>query len=275
MAIRVRNRGHDCAVIVDYTGAGSGCGRTPARRDNAAEHTSPFNRHLARRADVGICGHVRGHVPTVAAAVERHDGAGPARNGGCDVPVLGSGRQPPESRRRGPETRRHRGRTVQTVAPYASIRGGAGRTHHPPTANAASPLARIPASGGPISPVTQVTKRSFGHRFAQPLPDDRHFLFFAGGPDGGVYVGRLGDSDSRKVLDADAAVYAATGHLFFVRQGSLFAQRFDTTSFEVTGAPTLIAQDIAMGTIDRKPRCQSLRLGPSCIDGANPARSGT
>ena len=77
--------------------------------------------------------------------------------------------------------------TVQTVAPYESILGGAWLADGSilATANAASPLTRIAASGGPVSPVTQVTTRSFGHRFAQPLPDGRHFLFFAGGPDGG------------------------------------------------------------------------------------------
>ena len=141
--------------------------------------------------------------------------------------------------------------TVQTIAPYGSILGGAWLADGSilVTANAASPLARIAANGGSASPVTQVTTLSFGHRFAQPLPDGRHFLFFAGGPDGGVYVGQLGDTGTRKVLDADAAVYAATGYLFFVRQGTLFAQPFDTGRFEVTGTPSLIAQDIDMGPI--------------------------
>ena len=154
--------------------------------------------------------------------------------------------------------------TVHTIAPNESILGGAWLADGSilATANAASPLTRIAASGGPISPVTQVTTRSFGHRFAQPLPDGRHFLFFAGGPDGGVYVGRLGDSDTRKVLDADTAVYAATGHLFFVRQGSLFAQRFDTARFEVTGTPTLIAQDITMGPIDGRAALSVSAAGP-------------
>ena len=154
--------------------------------------------------------------------------------------------------------------TVQTVARYESILGGAWLADGSMlvTANAASPLTRLAATGGPVSPVTQVTTRSFGHRFAQPLPDGRHFLFFAGGPDGGVYVGQLGDSGTRKVLDADAAVYAATGHLFFVRQGSLFAQPFDTARFEVTGTPTLIAQDIVTGPIEGSAALSVSAAGP-------------
>ena len=154
--------------------------------------------------------------------------------------------------------------TVQTVAPYQSILGGAWLADGSMlvTANAASPLARLAATGGPASPVTQVTTRSFGHRFAQPLPDGRHFLFFAGGPDGGVSVGQLGDSSTRKVLDADAAAYAATGHLFFVRQGTLFAQHFDTVRFEVSGTPTLIAQNIVMGPIDGSAALSISAAGP-------------
>ena len=142
---------------------------------------------------------------------------------------------------------------VQTIAPYESILGGAWLADGSilTTANAASPLTRVSASGGPVSPVTQVTPRSFGHRFAQPLPDGRHFLFFAGGPDRGIYVGQFRNSGNyRKVLDANAAVYAAPGHLIFVRQNTLFSQPFDTSRFEVTGTPTLIAQDIITGPID-------------------------
>ena len=154
--------------------------------------------------------------------------------------------------------------TVQTIAPYQSILGGAWLADGSilATANAASPLIRIAAIGGPVAPVTHVTARSSGHRFAQPLPDGRHFLFFAGGPDGGVHVGQLGDSATRKVLDANAAVYAPTGHLFFVRQGSLFAQPFDATRFEVTGTPTLIAQDIVMGPIDGNAGLSVSAAGP-------------
>jgi serine/threonine protein kinase len=153
--------------------------------------------------------------------------------------------------------------TVHTIAPYESILGGAWLADGSilATANAASSLARIEPTGG-VSLVTQVTTRSFGHRFAQPLPDGRHFLFFAGGPDGGVYLGQLGDGGTRKILEADAAVYAATGHLFFVRRRTLFAQRFDTTRFELTGTPALIAQDIVMGSIDGNAALSVSAAGP-------------
>ena len=43
---------------------------------------------------------------------------------------------------------------------------------------------------------------------------------------------------SRRLLDADpGAVYVASGHLLFVRQGTLFAQDFDPVRLELTGNP--------------------------------------
>ncbi len=130
------------------------------------------------------------------------------------------------------------------------------------TPNPATPMVRIASTGGQPVAVTEVSTRETGHRFAQLLPDGRHFLCFAGGTDPGIYIGTLGSVSTRKILDASAAAYAATGHLLFVRQGDLFSQTFDVDRLDVTGAPALIAQDIVPGTIAGSAALSVSAAGP-------------
>jgi Tol biopolymer transport system component len=64
-----------------------------------------------------------------------------------------------------------------------------------------------------------------------------------------VFVGQLDAIETKRLLsDADAgAVYAASGHLFYVRQDTLFAQPFDSARLELAGDPVPIAQPVASG----------------------------
>jgi hypothetical protein len=62
-----------------------------------------------------------------------------------------------------------------------------------------------------------------------------------------VYIGQLEGSDPRRVVDADsAAVSASLGHLLFVRQGVLFAQRFDPARMQVTGDPVSVSDHVGV-----------------------------
>ena len=55
---------------------------------------------------------------------------------------------------------------------------------------------------------------------------------------------------SRRLLDADpGAVYVSSGHLLFVRQGTLFAQHFDPVRLELTGNPFPVAEHVASGAL--------------------------
>ena len=69
-----------------------------------------------------------------------------------------------------------------------------------------------------------------------------------GAPDArGVYAGELGGKESKRLLDSDAAaVYTPSGHLIFVRQGTLFAQGFDPQELAVTGDPFQVAEDVSV-----------------------------
>src|SRR5262249_57616989 len=93
------------------------------------------------------------------------------------------------------------------------------------------PRESVADRGGELTAVTQVKAPQQGsHRLPGFLPDGRHFLFYVtGSPDTrGVYVGDLRGAEPRRLLDTDtAAMFASSGQLLFLRQGTLFAQQFD------------------------------------------------
>jgi eukaryotic-like serine/threonine-protein kinase len=139
--------------------------------------------------------------------------------------------------------------TVLANAPYG--RGGAwngdGTMLFAP--NPGSPILAIPAAGGTPVAVTRVEESHQRHQSPQFLPDGRHFLFYvAGAPDaGGVYIGELGGSKTTHILSADAAaVYAPSGHLLFVRRGTLFAQSFDPVRLALGGSSFPVAEHVAV-----------------------------
>ena len=118
--------------------------------------------------------------------------------------------------------------------------------------NPGNPILRVPLDGGEPTPATRFeSPQQRGHSSPQFLPDGRHFLYFVIGSSEtrGVYVGQLDGLETRRLFDADApAVYAATGHLLFVRGDRLLAQRFDVERLEITGEPIPIAEGLTAGT---------------------------
>ena len=108
-------------------------------------------------------------------------------------------------------------------------------------------LVRVPASGGEVTPVTQVSPGQGSHRWPQILPDGRIlFLALSTQPDTtGVYITSLAGSPPKRILDGNlAARYAPPGWLLVVRQGVLSALRFDLDSGEVSGNPLPVAQGV-------------------------------
>jgi Tol biopolymer transport system component len=118
----------------------------------------------------------------------------------------------------------------------------------------AGPIFRIPASGGTPRQVTHPDEQRLSHRFPWFLPDGQHFLYFVrpsvGIPDvRGVYVGHIDGSEPRRLVDADVAgVLAGSERLLFVRQGTLFAQSFDTTRLALSGEPFPVASQVINNT---------------------------
>jgi Tol biopolymer transport system component len=84
--------------------------------------------------------------------------------------------------------------------------------------------------------------------FPQFLPDGRHFLYYTNLNPPGVYVAQLDGSETRRLVDADTgAVYVSSGHLLFLRQGTLFAQAFDPVRLVVTGSAFRVADEVGSG----------------------------
>jgi len=115
--------------------------------------------------------------------------------------------------------------------------------------NGPAPLYRVPSAGGtPAVAMGALADGQGGRQFPAFLPDGRHFLFHANGGEsvGGVFVGSLDSDETTRVLASDTgAVYdRQSGHLLFVRQGTLLAQLFHPKTFALTGDPFPIAEKV-------------------------------
>jgi Tol biopolymer transport system component len=113
--------------------------------------------------------------------------------------------------------------------------------------NNAGPLFRIPASGGSAVPATTLD-RQLNHSLPQFLPDGRQFLFAASGatPDtSGIYLGSLDSAEVKRLIPVNTAGrYAPSGWLFWVRIGTLVAQRLDLDRRELLGEPVTVADRV-------------------------------
>jgi len=106
---------------------------------------------------------------------------------------------------------------------------------------------RMSAAGGPMERVT-APDRALGEArhllpaFFAPVS----FLFVAGGPTGGMLcAAELGSPRSKPVARVDSGVQFAAGHLLFLRNHVLVAQRFDPKRWEAVGPEFPIAGNIA------------------------------
>jgi eukaryotic-like serine/threonine-protein kinase len=111
------------------------------------------------------------------------------------------------------------------------------------------PLSRISERGGQPVTLTRLEPGQNDHRAPFILPDGQHFLYYSRGSPlvRGVWVARLDGSEPRRLLDADAAgVYAASGHLLFVRSGELLAQPFDATKLALNGEAFRLASGVSV-----------------------------
>jgi Tol biopolymer transport system component len=118
-------------------------------------------------------------------------------------------------------------------------------------------IRQVPASGGtPVEVTTVDGARGEGlHSFPFFLPDGRRFLYFVSSirPETqGIYVGSidepLGSRPERLVATtlgpAQIGTDASGTHLFFFRDGTLMAQRFDADRLQLTGETTAVAERV-------------------------------
>ncbi len=115
------------------------------------------------------------------------------------------------------------------------------------------PISRISASGGVVTAATTFDpgQAILGQSWPQFLPDGRHFLYLqrSSKPEyRGVYVTALDSSSSTRILESDLRAVYASGHLLFVRDGTLFAQAFDDRTLQTSGDPVRIGDHVGYWT---------------------------
>src|SRR6185295_1679322 len=80
------------------------------------------------------------------------------------------------------------------------------------------------------------------------LADGERFVFFVASNDDnvrGLYLGSLRGETPTRLVACDAGGTVAGGHLLFVRDGNLAAQRFDPERRTVIGEARTLAENVA------------------------------
>ena len=121
-----------------------------------------------------------------------------------------------------------------------------------------SGLSRVSSAGGTPEAVTTLDeedeeKEETAHRWPQVLPGGKAVLFTVlAGSVGEPYIEVQSlETGERKTLQQGGIYgrYLPTGHLAYVREGTLFAAPFDLGRLEVTGPPTPIVEDVQISQV--------------------------
>jgi hypothetical protein len=104
-------------------------------------------------------------------------------------------------------------------------------------------LMRVPATGGEPKPVfgRDVPAPKMAQLWPRALPDSKHVLFLAVGPDKtkeGIYAADLESRKMHLVLPVHSLFeYSPAGYIVYGRQQAILAQRFDARKLAVNGDP--------------------------------------
>jgi eukaryotic-like serine/threonine-protein kinase len=110
-------------------------------------------------------------------------------------------------------------------------------------------LKRVSAAGGRPEAITTLdtNRHEVAHALPIFLPDGNHFLFLSRTNSNDTYAvmaGSLNSKELKTVMNGNSRVQYDSGHLLFVRDGTLFAQRFDAGKQQLVGDPFTIAEQI-------------------------------
>jgi eukaryotic-like serine/threonine-protein kinase len=117
-----------------------------------------------------------------------------------------------------------------------------------------NPLWKVREDGGKAEYATVLdsTRSESTHRYPWFLPDGKHFLYLArqsgagAGREPTIFAGELGSSKRTSVIEVASNVEYASGHLLYVREGVLVAQRFNPKTFAVSGPAVPLVDDARM-----------------------------
>ncbi|HUP49296.1 MAG TPA: protein kinase [Thermoanaerobaculia bacterium] len=114
-----------------------------------------------------------------------------------------------------------------------------------------STIHKVPAAGGPATAVTTLGAGETTHRWASFLPDGDHFLYLAASHSAAtddelnaIYVSSLSGMKPKLLLRARSNAMVAGGHLLYVRDRVLMAQKIDLKALELEGDPVPIASGL-------------------------------
>jgi serine/threonine-protein kinase len=145
------------------------------------------------------------------------------------------------------------GEPVTIATAPAAVRGVAwGEDGKIVFGTSASGLYRVSGTGGKVQPLTDPAKSNHSSdRWPQFLPGEQTILY-----SGSFGIWSVDDSEivARNLRNAESKTiyrggynprYVATGHLLFLRQGSLFGVRFDPSSLKVSGEPVKLVDGVS------------------------------
>jgi eukaryotic-like serine/threonine-protein kinase len=129
---------------------------------------------------------------------------------------------------------------------------GDGQGHILFTPNIQEGLLRITGSGSRPITVTEpdLASNNFGHAWPHLLPDGKHFLYAQiAGKGAGIHIGHLEEDRSALLVPfgevaTTGVQYTDSGHLVYLREGDLYAQRLDLDKLELVGEPARVAEGI-------------------------------
>jgi serine/threonine-protein kinase len=144
------------------------------------------------------------------------------------------------------------GGAALTIAEVQNARGGTWGPDHTIvyTPTGTTGLYRVPASGGTPVELTQLSEGERAHRWPWFLPNGKAVLFTVQAQGESYEDGTLEavflDSGERKVLHRGGTYprYAASGHLLYAREATLFAIPFDLDRIEPTGEPSPVIEGV-------------------------------
>jgi Tol biopolymer transport system component len=116
-------------------------------------------------------------------------------------------------------------------------------------------LMRVSSAGGAAEALSPSSDDHLGPRWPQLLPGGSAILFTGTGATGSYDHGNLGvqlsTNGSRRIVLRDAYFgrYVPSGHVIFIRDGTLFAAPFDGRRLEVTGAAVPIVESVTAGGV--------------------------
>ncbi len=114
------------------------------------------------------------------------------------------------------------------------------------------PIYKVSAAGGEPVAVTEMdsTLNENSQRFPEFLPDGNHFIFFSrvsggnGGERDAVCLSALNDPTVHRLFLAKSNAIYVDDYIYYMRDDFLMVQPFDENSFELTGDPFPIAEEV-------------------------------